>query len=509
MADETVLAASFMHETNTFVEALTTRRTFQKRYEYFGSEIPASLGDTNTSLGGVIGVADRQGIDLIHTVAASAEPGGPVAQDAYEFYTDHITSAVRDHADALDGVIMALHGAMVPEHLDDGEGALVTEIREIVGDGTPVVVVLDLHANNTDQLFVAADAVVGYDTYPHVDMGETGRTAMELLLAIIRGELEPVTHVERPPLVPYGTEQNTRKLPMARVMAHARRLEGRDDIIEINVFPGFLQSDVPSMSVSISVIADGNERAARDAAQDLAELMWELRSDFVGEYVPPEAAVQQALDIRTNLDDNEDPILLAELGPVTGAGGAGDGTTLLRAMLDADMQDAGYATMCDPEAVEACTDAGVGNYVEVTIGGKTDDLHGRPIEGVPGYVKAITDGTFVNSGPIGRGQEQFMGRTVRLQCEGVDILLTELRYQPYDTEIWRHVGIQPEHLEYIAIASQNHFRADYEPIVNPEIILVDTPGLGIMDPTKYDYERVERPKFPIDEMDADEYPSWE
>jgi microcystin degradation protein MlrC len=511
MANEIVLVGLLKHETNTFFQSPTDRESFQHRYEHFGEEIPAHLRGTNTSMGGVIDVAEQEGVELIYTVAANAHPGGKVTAEAYEYYTDYIVSAVREHRDEIDGVMLPLHGAMVPEGMDDGEGPFVSRIREIVGPDIPISVVLDLHGNNSDELFEAADSVVGFETYPHVDMGDSGRVGMRILTETIRNEVDPVMHVERPPVIPYGTQQNTRKYPMARVMSTARELEEKDGVLKATVFTGFLQSDTPSMSVSIPVVANSDPDVAREVSRELAELMWDLREDFIGDYLSPNEAVGRSKEINMNLEDEEGPVLMAELGPVTGAGGSGDGTTLLRAMLEQGVENAGYAEMCDPESLEACIEAGVGSEITLTIGGKTDDQHGDPIEDVTGYVKAITDGTFVNTGLMATGEEEHLGRAVRFQCgenNSIDVILTERRHQPWDAEIWRHIGIQPERYDTIGIASQNHFRTSYEPFVNNEIMMVESPGLGIMDPTKFDYENLERPKFPIDNMDPDDYPNW-
>jgi microcystin degradation protein MlrC len=502
-----VLIGEFAHESNTFADDLTTRAEFRERREYVGDEVVSELAGTNTELGGVVDVADREGTDLVPTVGASATPGGPVARDAYDHYTEHVVAAAREHADELDGVLLALHGAMVPEGIDDGEGPLVGRVRDVVGD-CPIVVTHDLHGNVTDELLVAADALVAYETYPHVDMADTGRRAMELLLDAVRGTVDPVMAVERPPVVAYGPKQNTREGPMTDVMARARALEDRDGLLTVNVFPGFEAADVPSMGFSVPVVADGDPDAAREAAREVAEMVWERRETFVGDYPGAEEAVAEAA--AKNGEADEGPVVLADAGDNPGGGGAADGTTVLRALLEQGVTDAGFAIMRDPEAVAACVGAGVGERVTVAIGGKSDDRHGDPIEDVDGYVAAITDGRFVNTGPMGTGTENRLGRTVRLQCgadDGVAVVLTENRMQPLDAEIWRHVGVQPERLAVLVVKSTNHFRADYEPMAC-RVIPVDSPGLAAMDPARYDHERIRRPQFPLDEMADDDYPDW-
>jgi microcystin degradation protein MlrC len=510
VSDETVLLGGFAHETNTFAAGTTGRALFQERREYFDAEIPERMAGTDTCEGGAIDVAEQAGIDLEYTVSASATPSGVVAADAYEFYTDRIVSGAEAHRDGLDGVLLCLHGAMVPEGTDDGEGPLVAAVRDVVGPDLPVVVTLDLHGNVSDQLVATADALVAYEEYPHTDMGDTGRRGMEILIETMRGEVDPAMHVGRPPVLPMGPKQNTRDGPMADLMAVARELEDRAGVLKVNVLPGFHQADVPSMGFSIPVVTDGDAGLAQEVARTLAGRVWDRREQFVGDYPEPATAVAEARRLAAAADDGAGPVVLADAGDNPGGGGAADGTTVLRELLDQGVTDAGFAIMRDPEAVAACVEAGVGERVELTLGGKTDDLHGDPIAGVDGYVAAITDGEFVNTGPMGTGSENHLGRTVHLRCgadDGVSVLVTENRLQPLDAEIWRHAGIQPERLAVLVVKSTNHYRADYEPMANA-VVQVNSPGLVAMDPRKFDFEHIRRPQFPLDEMSDDAYPDW-
>ena len=506
----TVLIAGFSHETNTFADEPTTREHFGDRGEYFGDEIFAELGGTNTSIGGAMSAAEQAGATMLPTVSATAEPGGPVTADAYEFYTEHILDGARQHADELDGVFLALHGAMVPEGMDDGEGPLIAAVREVVGDA-PIVATFDPHGNVTSEMVEAADALVAYETYPHVDMAETGERGMDLLLRAATGEIDPVMAIERPPVLAQGPLQNTREGPMTEIEGRARALEEDDAILTANVFFGYFKADIPEMGFSTPVVADGDPDAARDAARELAALVWERRESFVGEYPTPEEAVAEALALAAEADSDDGPVVLADTGDNPGGGGAADGTVMLRELLDQAVENAGVAIMRDREVVARCVEAGVGERVVVTLGGKTDDRHGEPIEEVDGYVKAITDGQFRNTGPMQTGTLSDLGRTVRFECgtnDGVTVILTEKRLQPLDAEIWRHVGVQPERLDVLVVKSTNHFRASYEPLASA-VQVVNTPGLNAMDVARFDHQRIRRPQFPLDEMADDAYPDWD
>jgi len=507
--EATVLLGSFEHETNTFVDRPTTRADFRARREFFGEAVER-LRDTETAVGGAVALAGERGVDLRPTVAASATPGGVVAADAYEQYTDRIVEGAREHAGDVDGVLLALHGAMVPEGENDGEGPLIERVRAVVGPETPVVVTLDLHANVTERMVREADALVAYETYPHLDKAETGRRALSMLLDAVAGDVAPTTRFERPPSIVFQPKAYTPEGPMAEVMARARDLEKRPGVLKANVLPGYYHADVPEMGVTTPVVTDDDPALAREVARDLATLLWERREEFVEEYPEPPAAVRRARECLAERAPGDGPVVMGDFGPNPGGGGTADGTTLLRELIDQGVEDAGYAVLWDPEVVEACREAGVGERVTVTLGGKADDRHGGPIEDLDVYVKAITDGRFVNTGSshTGRGLENDLGPTVLLRCgpdDGVSVVVSGTRHSAFDAEVWRHVGVRPERAAVLAVPSFVAFLGDYGPMASG-VVLVDSPGLSAVDPARFDYERIPRPLFPLDDLPDDAYP---
>jgi microcystin degradation protein MlrC len=510
---KTVVVGAFAHETNTFVDEPVTRSEFQARREHFGEDVTDNLRGTETQVGGVIDVAADRDVELVQTVAAFATPGGVVADDTYEFYAERILAGVRDNLDTLDGVMLPLHGAMVTESYTDGEGELIGRVREVVGPDVPIVVTLDLHANVSEAMVTEADALLAYETYPHLDKADTGRRGMEILVRTMNDEIAPATHFERPPTIAFQPKAYTPEGPMAEVMARARELEERDGVLKVSVVPGFYHADIPEMGFTTPVVTDDDPELARDVSREMAALVWEMREQFVESYPEPEQAVRQAREAVADADDEAGPVVMADFGSNPGGGGAADGTTVLREFLEQDVENAGWAIMHDPEAVEDSIEAGVGERVVTTIGGKTDDRHGDPIADVDGYVKAITDGRYVNTGTShsGRGVQNDIGRTVRFQCgvdDSVTVVLAETRASAFDAEIWRHVGQPPERLDVICIPSLIAFLGDYGPMAS-DVILVDTPGASAVNPERFDYEHIPRPVYPLDEMDDAEYPEWE
>jgi microcystin degradation protein MlrC len=507
----TVLLGEFKHETNTFTPTRTDREAFKARYEHFGDGVFDAFEGTGDTIGGFLAAPEREGMDLRPTFATSAVPGGRVTSEAYDFYRGELLDAARDHAADLDGVFLSLHGAMVPEGMDDGEGPLLADLRDVVGDDVPVVSTLDPHTNLSDETAAHADVLLSYETYPHVDNAERGRQAAELLTAAMDGDVDPVTHVERPPVLPDFPMMNTRDGPMTAVVDRARALEERPGVLKVNLLFGFNHADVPTTGMAVVAVADGDAGAARDAARDLAAFVWERRERFVDDYPEPDEAVARAREAVAAREEGDGPVLLVDIGDNPGGGGVEDRTDLLRALLDAGVERAGVAVQWDPEAVQTCIDAGVGERVTVEVGCHHPDDYFpcEPLE-LDGHVKAVTDGWFENAGPKQTGLMKQLGRTVRLECgpdDGLSVLLTEHRHSPNDAEIWRHVGITPEDEPLLVLKTVNHFRADYERFAD-EILLVDSPGTFAVDLSRFDWSSLSRPKYPLDGMADDDYPDW-
>jgi microcystin degradation protein MlrC len=505
MADESLLFCGFAHESNTFATGETGPGAFTV---HEGRAIPETFRGTESEAGGVAAAADRADVDVEWGYLARTEPGPVVTSAAFERHAGRLVAAVRDADPTVDGVVLALHGAMTTTDHDDGEGELLDRVR--AATDAPLAVTHDLHGNVSDATVELADLLVAYRTYPHVDAAETAARATDLLLRTARGEIAPTGHVERPPVLPMGPLQTTRDGPMAEVMARARELESRPDVLVANAFVGYHQADSPLTAFSTPVVADGDPAAAREAARELARFVWERREAFVADYPGPEEGVARARELVADGATADGPVVLADVGDNPGAGAAADGTTVLRALLDQGVTDAGVAIVRDPEAVAACVAAGVGERVTVDLGGKTDDRHGEPIRDLDGYVAAIGDGRVENTGPMGTGVVREFGRTVRFECgadDGVTVLVTENRVQPYDLSVWRHVGVAPERLDVVVVKSNNHYRADYEPMAS-HVRPLNTIGLRPADPRTLSFDRLRRPVFPIDEMADDDYPDW-
>src|SRR3990170_6308062 len=369
------------HETNTFSNVPTDRAQFEARNLHYGDDIVEAFRGTGTCLGGMIEAAERRGVRLVPSVAAAASPAGRVTSEIYAHVKERLLADLQA-AGPVDGVLLDLHGAMVPEGLDDGEGDLIEAVRKVAGPRIPVAVTLDLHGNLSEAMVKGADLLHGYKTYPHVDMAERGMEATERLLDTIAGRVHPTAALRKPPMLPPLGNQGTARGPMRRLYDLAAEMETDPRAISISVFAGFPHADIPDAGLGIVVVTDGNQALAEAKADELERAAWMHRKEFVHTGVPVKEAVAKAL--ATNVG----PIILADMADNTGGGAAGDGTEILRELLRVGAKAAVVASIWDPAAVQACVKAGVGNAVSLKVGGKVDDKHGEPVE-VTGRVRTL------------------------------------------------------------------------------------------------------------------------
>ena len=485
---DTVLLARFKHETNTFSSLSTGREEFASTSLFTGEAIVPEFRGTNTDIGGFLRVADAEGWDVVPTVAANATPGGGVTADAFSSFLDRILDGIEESSP--DAILLGLHGAMVSERHRDGDGHILESVRAAAGDDVPVMATLDLHANVSDRMIEYADGLFGYDTYPHVDIGDTGETAARAMAATLKGKLEPTIVIERAPLLPPLPPLQTAAEPMASLLATAADAES-EQIPDVSVLGGFAHADVPEAGFSVVGVADESVASeTADACADLAEVAADRRHEFDRTYTSVDDAVAEAAGW-----GDEDPLVLADIADNPGGGSAQDGTVILEALLDAGVEDAAVAAIYDPAAVDAAAEAGVGERVTVDLGGHIE-ANGEPIT-VEGYVRLLSDGTYRNRGPMSTGLEVSFGRTAVLEIDGIDVIVASHRQQPYDPEAFRSHGITPERQRVLVLKSTVHYRAAFEPIAGG-IREVSAPGLCSPDLSSFTYEHVRRPMYPLD-----------
>ncbi|QDU25133.1 hypothetical protein ETAA8_01940 [Anatilimnocola aggregata] len=481
-----------LHETSTFLPQPTTVADFSAGFGlYRGEEVRQRFSGANMCIGGFFDAAKSAGFEAIPLLWGFAYPSGVIARADYEQLKSEFLERLlaADKQQRLDGVLLDLHGAMVVEGLDDGDGDFVTSVRAAIGNERPIVVTYDLHGNHTPERMRAANASIGYDTYPHVDMGERGREAGELIARTIRGEVRPVTALHQLPLFWSSQRQVTGHAPMNEVLARLHELERRPGILAASISTGFPWADVPQLCSSVFVVADGDEPLAQQAAKELGDWIWAERSRW---YQAPQSvrdgiAAGQAL--------GKYPILLGDYNDNTGGGAPGDSTALLRTMIDMNLPDALLLYLVDLNAVAAAHQAGVGAQLTLPLGGSSHPSQGPPLE-VTVEVVALSDGAFRYDGPMYAGLTGNMGPSAWLRCGGVSVVVVSKREQPLDPAFARSLGIDCSQLKYIAVKSAAHFRSGFEQIAG-SIHLVDAPALHSHQFGTLTY-RKRRPLFPVE-----------
>ena len=483
-----IVVGSISHETNTFSSVPTKLADFKAQLD---NEIVETHKGARTICSAFLKVSEEQGFKVIPTVWAGAQPSGLVESSAFSWLLDNLAARVPSGNRPVDGVLLHLHGAMAAEGCDDVEGRVLEVVRGIVGDSTPIVATLDMHANITETMVSKANVLVGYDTYPHVDGYERGLEAAKIMARILRGEIIPVMAMAKPPMITSPQVQKTSYQPMMDIMKQAHKMEEEDErIVNVTVAAGYPFADFEFTGTSIVVTADKDRELAQNKADELAAYLWRRRRAFLADVTPVQEAIEEALKT------SEGPVVLADLADNPGGGAPCDGTVILRALMKTGAVDALVAVIADPESVAKAIEAGVGSNVTLKVGGKTDRLHGDPIE-VTGTVKTISDGRFMPTGPMATGLETSIGRTVLLRCVGVDVILSEKPYAPTSLALYRSLGIEPEDKKIIVVKSAVHFRAAHEPIAK-RIIEVDAPGIHGARLAAFNYKRIRRPIFPLD-----------
>jgi microcystin degradation protein MlrC len=486
MSGYRIVIGGMSHETNTFSTVKTTLEDFRPIY---GDEIVETLKGTRSGVGGYIDVLEREGFKYVPTIMAGATPAGPLRNEDYREIVDEIKEGIRG-AGKVDGVLLALHGAMIAEDVPEAEGTLLREVKALVGD-TPVIVTLDLHGLISEMMVEHCDAIFGYDTNPHVDMYERGVEAAEAMVRTVRGEIRPVVAHRKLRMVPPTINQRTAEGPMVKLLETARRMEEQPGVLNVCLFPAFPYADVDRVGSAVVAVTDDDPRLAQRLCDELGEQMWGLREEFLKPLTPIVEAVKTAMDAP------EGPIILADVADNPGGGAPGDGTEILRELLKRGAENVGVACIKDPEAVAKAIEVGVRGTLSMDIGGKTDDYHGKPLR-VKGTVRTITDGRFIHKA-MAVGVPADVGRTAVIDVQGVEIILTERSHAPNDPEVYRRNGVEPTDKKILVLKSRGHFRAAYEPF-SRAVIEVDAPGLTTPNLEWFTYRNIPRPIWPFDKI---------
>jgi microcystin degradation protein MlrC len=492
-----VAVAQIMHETNTFSVQPGDRAAFEKMYLLSGEAYLDRVRGAAVETQGFLEVAAKEGWTVVPTVGAAANPCGKVTDAVFDWIVDKLTAPMRDGP--IDGVLLALHGAMVSESHDDAEGAILEAVRRMIGPKPPIAVTFDLHANVSDRTMDLADIVISYRTYPHIDMRERGVQAAELLAATMAGRIAPRTLLARRPLLKGVDGARTDKGPTVAMMATLRAQEAEPGILAASLNAGFWHADIVDVGPTVTVVHDTKVAGAADRARAIAEAMmdeqWRLRRHVTNVFLTP---AQAAAEAKAH-DGVGGPLIIADFADNPGGGSYGDSTTILEAMLAASVTDAAVGTMRDAVAAAACHAAGLGATLTLAIGGKVDPKFGGGPLTLTGTVVHLSDGEYVNLGPMSAGMRKSLGACATFRVAGIDIVLASNLLQVLDRAQFLANGIDPAAKKVLLIKSMQHFRAAFEPIA-ARVIVADGGGLVSPDYSNITFHKARRPLFPLDEM---------
>jgi len=482
-----IAIGGFQHETNTFAPAKATFDDFVRG----GGWPPLLLGEAlfegvkgmNLPIAGFIEHMSKTTHQLIPTAWAAATPSSHVTEDAFERFSALLLDGIRKAAP--DAVYLDLHGAMVAEHVDDGEGEIIRRVRNLVGHKIPFVVSLDLHANVTAQMLELTDGLIAYRTYPHIDMADTGMRAAQFMQLRIGGMARPAYAWRQMPfLIPLNAQCTD--LEPARSIYRALALLESVDVPSLSFTPGFPAADFADCGAVVWAygLTDEAAKLACNAVADLvenAEAQWEMQ------IYDADAAVKRAMRIALTA---RKPVVIADTQDNPGAGGESSTTGMLRALVTNNAQRAAFGLLVDKAAAAAAHRAGPGAKITIALGGCPGIAGDSPFEGTF-TVERISDGRLTGTGPFYGGAHMRLGPCALLSIGGVKIVVASEKVQLADQEMYRFIGVEPTEQAILVNKSSVHFRADFTPIAE-EVIVARAPGAMPADPSTLSWKKLRR-----------------
>jgi len=494
-----IAIAGISHETNTYCQGFTTAADFHLQR---ADAMRAAAGQ-ETDVGGAMAACERLGVTAVPILFAQTQPSGTIERAAFEVFADEILAGIgKANADAI---VLLLHGAGVADGLPDIEGELAARVRALVGDNIPVAATFDLHGNITARMCDALNGVFACHHYPHIDLHTQAECAVEhvLMLAQLQQENKQAKGrchvVSVPMLLPTTTTfEGIGQSLLAEVLA----FEAASACVDISWFHGFPYTDIEYVGCSVVITwleGDMTAAAAEQLARRVASRLWEQREAFRPLSLSADEAVQVAVDELA--DESSAPVVIHETSDNCGAGAPGDGTHLLRAMLDASLgrtlpRGACFGFIVDAITAAQAHEAGVGAEISIELGARTDDLHGSPLV-ARAKVRALHDGKLILQHMF-RGMPLKLGKLARLEIDGVDVVVGSRRSQTFDKEPFLAVGIDVLRYDIVALKSSNHFRGCFQDIAR-SIVTADPPGLSTHNISVFPRQSTARAFWPVDE----------
>jgi microcystin degradation protein MlrC len=487
-----IAIASLMQETNSFSPLPTTVATFESYYVLRGPELLTGYGEARVEVPGFLSVLGEAGATPVPLLAAYAAASGTVTREAFDSLVGEIEDRLR-RAGPVDGLLLALHGALVVEDQPDGDGEIILRLRRLLPPEVPIGVSLDLHGHITPLMLQPGVFHVGYREYPHIDMFETGERTARLLLETLAGRRRPAMALAKRPMIVSAVCTRTTDGPLRPIAEEARRLEAEGEVLHASLFPVQPWIDVPDLGFAALVCADG-AAAARRAAEHLADLAWQARHAFEPELLPLEETIRIGLAA-------EGLTVVSDAGDAPTGGSAADSAAVLKGLLAAGADRAerlSYLTLCDPAAVQAAATAGAGAGVTLSVGHAFSTADGEPIA-IAGRVRLVSDGEYRMVDGGANGLVIRMGPSAVIAIGAIRLLLRSVPSMEWDTGMYLSQGLDPRQAALVFVKSPSHFRVAFGPLAR-RILVADTPGPTAANMRRIPFAKVSRPLFPLDPL---------
>jgi microcystin degradation protein MlrC len=481
-----IFTASLATETNTFSPVPTDRASFESALFARPGEHPETPTLCSSPMVVLRKLAAREGLTVIEGTAAWAEPGGIIQRKAYEELRDEILDQLRA-ALPVDGVILGLHGAMVAQGYDDCEGDLLERVRGLAGPEAIIACEFDPHSHLTPKRVAACNIMAAFLEFPHTDFYERGEHVVALALAALRGKIKPVISTFDCRMIAVFP---TSREPMRSFVDRLKLLQGKEGILSVSVIHGFMAADVPEMGTRIVVVTDNDQAKGNALAQKLGMELYAMREKVLMDMAGVEDGIEKAL--AAHRASSGKPAVISDTWDNPGGGVAGDGTVILRRLIERGVKRVGTATIWDPMAVTFCHAAGEGARLRLRFGGKAGAEAGEPIDADVEVLKAV-DEAWQSFGP----SRVTLGKSALIRIAGteIDIILNTNRTQTFEPDVFTNLGVDPMDKEVLLIKSTNHFYAGFAPIA-AEIIYVSAPSSYPTAPATTNYTKLSRPIWP-------------
>lgn len=481
-----IFTASLATETNTFSPVPTDRASFEMAFYAAPGQHPATPTLCSAPMVVLRRRAAAEGFELVEGTATWAEPGGLLQRQAYEGLRDQILDELRA-ALPVDGVVLGLHGAMVAQDYDDCEGDLLERVRGIVGPGVLIAAELDPHSHLTRKRVANADILAAFLEFPHTDFVERAEHVVDLALRTLRGEIRPVMAAFDCRMIGLYP---TSRAPMRGFVDRLWALQGHGGVLSVSLIHGFMAADVAELGTQMLVVTDDDAAGAAALAERLGMELFALRGTTAMPMLDTDAGLERVAGLVAANPGK--PVVVADVWDNPGGGVAGDGTLILRRMLERRMDNVAVATIWDPIAVTFCLAAGEGARIGLRFGGKAGPDGGAPIDAAVTVLRAVPEAwqsfgqSRVTLGPAA---------VIRLDGTTIDVILNTNRTQTFEPDVFSNLGIDPLAKAVLLVKSTNHFHAGFAPIA-AEIVYIDAGAPYPSDPRRTPYRKLTRAIWP-------------